>query len=334
MMSINKKLRTLLIVCLAVILGVVLFNIVHLFSHSVEEYIMNARVEGMSLEELENELGQSGIYGRTYEEGFVIYAKSGECPFYQGNYPRFIPVFPCYSGNFWKICFDENMQVADVYSEPMENQVATELNFVESDETLLAGYKDVVDGMNALPLQVYECIGVGESEEPSVNYVRFILEQREDSEWSRESFYEDLLLVKEYMENILGEDGLAGKNINVYFAGIYIDENHYTWGYSLSNFRVDTIGQADAQDTGSALAYTGPQESFISMSLAVDNLSEVRQMAEDNVYMNLTVAYLDDVSVLENWTNLQSLTILYDDVSEDELQELQQMLPECEIFVW
>ena len=85
MMSINKKLRTLLIVCLAVILGVVLFNIVHLFSHSVEEYIMNARVEGMSLEELENELGQSGIYGRTYEEGFVIYAKSGECPFYQGK---------------------------------------------------------------------------------------------------------------------------------------------------------------------------------------------------------------------------------------------------------
>ena len=166
-MSINKKLRTLLIVCLTVILGVVLFNIVHLFSHSVEEYIMNARVEGMSLEELENELGQSGIYGRTYEEGFVIYAKSGECPFYQGNYPRFIPVFPCYSGNFWKICFDEN-----------------------------------------------------------------------------------------------------------------------------------------------------------------------RQMAEDNVYMNLTVAYLDDVSVLENWTNLQSLTILYDDVSEDELQELQQMLPEGEIFVW
>ena len=57
-------------------------------------------------------------------------------------------------------------------------------------------------------------------------------------------------------------------------------------------------------------------------------------MAEDNVYMNLTVAYLDDVSVLENWTNLQSLTILYDDVSEDELQELQQMLPECGIFVW
>ena len=50
--------------------------------------------------------------------------------------------------------------------------------------------------------------------------------------------------------------------------------------------------------------------------------------------MNLTVAYLDDVSVLENWTNLQSLTILYDDVSEDELQELQQMLPEGEIFVW
>lgn len=100
MMSINKKIRTLLIVCLAVILGVVLFNIVHLFSHSVEEYIMNARVEGMSLEELENELGQSGIYGRTYEEGFVIYAKSGECPFYQGNYLRFIPVFPCYSGIF------------------------------------------------------------------------------------------------------------------------------------------------------------------------------------------------------------------------------------------
>ncbi len=197
---------------------------------------------------------------------------------------------------------------------------------------------ELAQSMADMDLELFYCDRVYQ-EILSVNgeplpVVVFSFEKSIRGEWTRKACFEEMMQVREMFMDYLEEHPEHELNQSYYRIDfIYLYKRNFSRNFIYWMRNYTPLAYEWVEGTRCIMEISERADNPEYMKLIAEDSSALAQLALENAAVQMIyLAHMDDINVFEGWSRLQRMAVLYDGLSDDEKQQLEELLPDCEII--